>query len=94
MPVLYSSVVDDPVTHSKYMRFIEDCCSRVPRQKEYIGFCVKKFKDEIYNEKKNFKLTVFDANGNKLVKFRVRGGLGGLTRTKYRVDNQAISRYD
>lgn len=94
MPVLYNKVIDGPITNSKYIRFIKDCCVRVPQHKEYIGACVKIFKDEKVDEEKNFKLTVCDERGYKLVRLRIRGGLGGLTRTKYKVDNQTISRYD
>ena len=94
MRVIYSSVVDGPITHTKYIRFIKDCCIRVPEYKEYIGACVKVFKDSDLNEKKNFKLTICGEFGLRLVSLKVKGGLGGLTRTKYRMDNESIYRYD
>lgn len=90
MPLYYSSVVDSPMTNSKYINFIKECCVQVPQHKEYIGACVKVFKEEKVDEEKNFKLTVCDEHGSKLVRLRVKGGIGGLTRTKYKVGNQTI----
>ena len=94
MPMYYRSVIDGPVTNSKYVRFIKDCCVHASQHKEYIGACVRVFKEEKGDEEKNFKLTVCDESGYKLVSLRVRGGAGKLTRTKYKIDSQAISRYD
>jgi hypothetical protein len=94
MPVLYECILKGPVTHSTYVKFIKHCCVEVPSEKEYIGACVRVFKDEVPEEEKNFKLTVKSEDGSKLVRLKITGGLGAVTRTKYYIDNQKIQRYD
>ncbi|OMJ78171.1 hypothetical protein SteCoe_22062 [Stentor coeruleus] len=95
MRPLYKKVIDPPVTRSTYIQLIKECCIRFPDKKEYIGACIKNFRDEAIKlkEKKNFKMTIKE-NHVKLVCLKVTGGLKGLTRTKYYVDNRGVYRYD
>lgn len=96
MRPLYKKIVDPPVTNSTYIKLIKQCCIMFPDKKEYIGKCIKCFKDEakILKEEKNFKVTIKDDDDKLLVCLKVTGGLKGLTRTKYYVNRQGIYRYD
>jgi hypothetical protein len=58
-----------------------------------IGRVLFEFRDHLKKEKKNFKLRVF-IEGHKMVSLKVKGGLGAMTRTKYKVDEDKIERYD
>lgn len=85
-----------PMLRNDYTQLTKTCCVEFQSEKEYIGACIKAFRDyaERHDERRNFKFTIKDENGYKLFTVRVSGGFAGMTRTKYYVDNGGIYRYD
>lgn len=96
MPVRFKRQIAPPISSSTYVQLIKECCVQLSDCKEYVGACIKEFRDEaeIRNEKKNFKMTIKSETGEKLFCLKVTGGFGSFTRTKYYVDNGRIWRYD
>lgn len=86
-------IFSDPITRSDYNGLIKTCLRMWGRGiANSIGALIVEFRDNIY-EHSNFKVT-FCCGGTKYLTVKVKGGFGKLSRTKYRVDESAIKRYD
>ena len=86
-------VFSDLITRSDYNSLIKSCIQMYGRSiANSIGALIVEFRDSIY-ESSNFKVSFF-CGGTKYLTIKVRGGFGKISRTKYKVDESAIKRYD
>ena len=86
-------VKEGPVTRSDYTDITRQALRKFGHERaNEIASKVNQFRDQMVNEKKNFKFRLF-TNGVKYVSFTVTGGWR-ILKTKYRIDDYDIKRYD
>ena len=82
-----------PITRSDYNSIIKQALKKFGHETaNMIGSKVNQFRDKMPNERKNFKFRLF-SGGVKYVSFTVTGGWR-IFKTKYKIDDIDISRYD
>ncbi|OMJ83807.1 hypothetical protein SteCoe_15217 [Stentor coeruleus] len=85
--------MEGPIFNSNYTRLIKLCLSTWGHNiANSLGALILEFRDNI-GETENFKVT-FYLDETKYLVLLVKGGLGRIARTKYRVNESSISRYD
>lgn len=85
--------VEGPVYSTNYTRLIKLCLHTWGHSiANSLGALIVEFRDNV-SETTNFKVT-FYLNGTKYLVFLVKGGIGRIARTKYRVTESSILRYD
>ena len=85
--------VEGPVTRSHYNNITKQALRKFGHERaNEIGSKVTQFRDQMANEKKNFKFRLF-TDGVKYVSFTVTGGFR-IFKTKYKIDDKDIIRYD
>ena len=86
--------INGPVTRSDYNNIIKRSLSHYGQEMaNRIGPLVNNFRDEMFSETKNFKFKIY-LDDTEMVNFNVKGFFGRLTKTKYRINELGIERYD
>jgi hypothetical protein len=86
--------IEGPVTRTHYNDIIKQSLRKFGHEiAGMIGSKVNEFRDKLTNETKNFKFRLFH-DEKKYVSFTVLGGWGRMFRSKYKIENTQIVRYD
>ncbi|OMJ83808.1 hypothetical protein SteCoe_15218 [Stentor coeruleus] len=91
--VCISEILESPITRSDYNNLIKVCLKQWGhRVANSIGALIIEFRDNVKVDY-NFKVT-FYYEGEACLNLLVTGGFGNITRSKYRVNEHIIERYD
>ena len=86
-------VISAPAYHSDYVQLIKKCLKKLGHEtSNYIAARLKYFREST-SEERNFKIKIIQDYRVILI-FKVSGGHGSIFRTKYKIDELDIKRYD